>query len=321
MRAKMVVRGVLALLFLVMSGCRTAPITGRRQMLTISEPSEVQMGFDAFQQVVRTERMSANQAAADMVVRVGQRIASVSGRPDFQWEFRLFESAQQNAFCLPGGKVAVYEGILPICENEAGLAVVMSHEIAHALARHGGERMSQRQVVDGAQKVVSLISQGQWPEKHEAIMKAYGLGTEYGVILPYSRAHESEADHIGLMLMAKAGYDPSEAPQFWSRFARSSSGQKPPEFMSTHPNDDNRAVALAQLLPQAQGLYQSAPHQLGLGEPIPGFVATSSVRRSSQFPSLPPNSNPSPAEWRSQFERSNEHSAERSAENLRGSSR
>ena len=258
----------LALVMLLACGCRTAPITGRRQLLTISEPNEMQMGVEAYQEVVRTSPPSANQQAAEMVNRVGQRIAAVSGRPDYQWEFRLLASPEQNAFCLPGGKVAVYEGILPICQNEAGLAVVMSHEIGHALARHGGERMSQRYVLDAVQSTTSYVTQGQWPQQHAAIMKAYGMGTQYGIVLPYSRAHESEADHIGLMLMAKAGYDPSEAPNFWRRFAQSHAGQQPPEFMSTHPADENRAQALAQLLPEAISLYQSVPNKIGMGEPL-----------------------------------------------------
>jgi predicted Zn-dependent protease len=208
-----------------------------------------------------------------MVQRVGQRIAAVSGRPDYQWEFKLFASPEQNALCLPGGKVAVYEGILPICQNEAGLAVVMSHEVAHALARHGGERMSQRYVIDGTQSLGSYVIEGRWPEQHAAIMKAYGLGTQYGIVLPYSRSHESEADHIGLLLMARAGYDPSEAPRFWTRFGQSHAGSQPAEFLSTHPNDEHRAEALIKLMPEANQLYQAAVTRFGLGEPIPGVAA------------------------------------------------
>lgn len=263
------------------SGCRTAPITGRRQMLAISEPTEIQMGLEGYQEVIRTSAPSTNQQASELVTRVGQRIAAVSGRPDYQWEFRLLASPEPNAFCLPGGKVAVYEGILPICQNEAGLAVVMSHEIGHALARHGGERMSQRYVLDGVQSTVSYVTQGQWPQQHAALMKAYGLGTQYGIVLPYSRAHESEADHIGLMLMAKAGYDPTEAPKFWGRFAQGHAGQQPPEFMSTHPNDENRAQALSQLLPQAVSIYQSTPTKFGTGDPLTTApVATTAPRQS-----------------------------------------
>ncbi|MBM4002350.1 MAG: M48 family metallopeptidase [Planctomycetes bacterium] len=256
-----------------LTGCHTAPITGRRQLLVISEPAELQMGLSAYQEVQRTERPSSNALAAEMVQRVGQRIAGVSGRPDYQWEFRLFASPEQNAFCLPGGKVAVYEGILPVCQNEAGLAVVMAHEVAHALARHGGERMSQRYVIDGTQSLGSYVIQGRWPEQHAAIMKAYGLGTQYGIVLPYSRSHESEADHIGLLLMARAGYDPSEAPRFWSRFAHSHGAAQPPEFLSTHPNDEHRAEALTKLLPEASQLYLATSARFGLGDPIPGVAA------------------------------------------------
>jgi predicted Zn-dependent protease len=264
---------ILILAIVGMTGCRTAPITGRRQLLVISEPTELQMGLTAYQEVQRTERPSSNTQAAAMVQRVGQRIAAVSGRPDYQWEFKLFASPEQNAFCLPGGKVAVYEGILPICQNEAGLAVVMSHEVAHALARHGGERMSQRYVIDGTQSLGSYVIEGRWPEQHAAIMKAYGLGTQYGIVLPYSRSHESEADHIGLLLMARAGYDPSEAPRFWTRFGQSHAGSQPAEFLSTHPNDEHRAEALIKLMPEANQLYQAAVTRFGLGEPIPGVAA------------------------------------------------
>lgn len=253
---------------LILSGCRSVPMTGRKQLVMYPEAQEIDMGVTAFQEVTSAEPPSANSRYNEMVSRVGQRIAAVAGRPDYQWEFRVIASAEQNAFCLPGGKVVVYEGILPICENEAGLAVVMSHEIAHALARHGGERMTQNFGVNQASKAVSLVTRT-WEQKNkELAMQAYGLGSKYGVILPYSRKHESEADHMGLLMMAKAGYDPSEAPRFWQRFGAVKNGAGPPEFMSTHPSDDRRASQLTKLLPEAMQIYEAAAAKFGTGDVI-----------------------------------------------------
>jgi len=269
-------------------GCRSAPMTGRRQMLLLPETQEVSLGLTSYQEIVAKEPASTNQAAIEMVERVGRRIAAVADKPEYQWEFRVIASDVQNAFCLPGGKVAVYEGILPVCENEAGLAVVMSHEVAHALARHGGERMSQSLAVDGVKQAVSYATQKQDETRREILLKAYGVASEYGVILPYSRQHESEADHIGLMLMAKAGYDPSEAPRFWQRFAMAQDGNKPLEFLSTHPSDARRSSDLETLLPEAMKLYVSAPTRHGLGEglvlnprPTDGPAARSPVQPAS----------------------------------------
>ncbi len=202
------------------------------------------MGVSAYEEMMAEETPSRSQYNQAMVQRVGERIAAVAGRPDYQWEFRLIQSEQMNAFALPGGKVAIYEGILPVCQNEAGLAVVMSHEIAHALARHGGERMSQTAVVKGAEKLLDTVTQDKEEQQRKLLMSVYGAASQYGVILPYSRSHESEADAIGIILMAKAGYDPREAPGFWDRFASVKSGDEPLEFMSTHPSDATRAAAL-----------------------------------------------------------------------------
>jgi predicted Zn-dependent protease len=247
-------------------GCRTAPITGRKQLLLMPESEELTLGVQAFQETLSAEPLSQHPQNSAIVERVGKRIAAVSGRNDYQWEFKLIASPTENAFCLPGGKVAIYEGILPICQNEAGLAVVMSHEVAHALARHGGERMSQDYAVQGAQKMVSSITKKRIPERHELLMQAYGLGTQYGVLLPYSRKQESEADHIGVMLMAQAGYDPQEAPRFWQRFSQINAGAKQPEFLSTHPSDSRRATDLMNLLGEASGYYTASTNKYGLGE-------------------------------------------------------
>ncbi|MCA9105392.1 MAG: M48 family metallopeptidase [Pirellulaceae bacterium] len=248
-------------------GCKSAPMTGRKQLLLMPEDQEVSLGAEAYDQVLTDEAPSQNARYIDLVNRVGQRIAAQSQRTDFDWQFTVIASPTQNAFCLPGGKVAVYEGILPVCQNEAGLAVVMSHEVAHALARHGGERMSQSFAVDQTKAAINYVMRKEDESRRELLMQAYGLSTEYGVLLPYSRKQESEADHIGIMLMASAGYDPQQAPGFWHRFA-SVGGTKPPEFLSTHPADERRARDLETLIPEAMDRYSSAGQQFGAGESL-----------------------------------------------------
>ncbi len=249
-------------------GCRSVPMTGRKQLLIYPEGKELSLGEQAYSEVQEKSPESTNEQFKSMVRRVGERIALVSNRTDFKWEFRTLQGEEQNAFCLPGGKVAVYEGIMPVCQSEAGLAVVMSHEIAHALARHGGERMSQNAAVSGAKTVAGYVMQNQAQVRRDLFMQAYGVATEYGVLLPYSRKHESEADRIGLTLMAQAGYDPSEAPRFWQRFGAAGQGKKTPEFMSTHPSDERRAADLLALLPAAQKEYETASTKIGVGETI-----------------------------------------------------
>ena len=250
-----------------LGGCRTTPVTGRRQLILVPETQEMALGVQAFQETVQNEPPSQNARLVSMVNRVGQRIAGVAGRDDFQWEFHLISSGEQNAFCLPGGKVAIYEGILPICVDEAGLAVVMSHEIAHALARHGGERMSQTMVVDGAKRVASTLAGKYIPDKQALLMQAYGVGTKYGVLLPYNRRQESEADEIGLTLMAHAGYDPTVAPAFWNRFGQLKEASTA-EFLSTHPSDQRRSADLLRKMDAAVEIYSTAPDKLGRGEAI-----------------------------------------------------
>ena len=251
-------------------GCRSAPVTERRQLILVPESQELALGAQAFSETISTEQISNNQPMADIVHKVGQRIANVAGRDDYDWEFRLIASSQQNAFCLPGGKVAVYEGILPVCEHEAGLAVVMAHEVAHALARHGGERMSHSMAADGLRRVAETIAGKYVPDKQQLLMQAYGVGTKYGVLLPYNRKQESEADHIGVNLMARAGYDPVVAPGFWRKFAaikgEEGQGGLADEFMSTHPSDERRAQELLALMDEAKSIYQQAPEKIGIGQ-------------------------------------------------------
>lgn len=260
---------VLIVSAVTLSGCRQTPITNRRQLLNplVPESREIAMGVSAYEELVKEEPASVNQQYVQMVERVGRRIAAVAGRPDYEWEFRVINSPQQNAFCLPGGKVAIYEGILPICKNEAGLAVVMAHEIAHATARHGGERMAHSAVADGVKQAIGYVMQEQTDRSREIVQTVYGVGSKYAAILPFSRKHESEADHIGLIYMAKAGYDPMEAPLFWERFGQASPEQ-PPEFLSTHPSHGRRSSELQELLPEAMTHYKQAPTKYGIGEAI-----------------------------------------------------
>lgn len=259
---------LLVIPFWIGSGCGTAPVTGRRQLLIVPETQEISMGVAAYEELLANEPLSQDQRTTELVNRVGQRISQVAGRPDYQWEFRVIAKDSQNAFALPGGKVAIYEGILPVCANEAGLAVVISHEIAHALARHGGERTSQTAFAKGFEVILNRSVQNQEGYNQRLIMGAYGAASQYGVLLPFSRKHELEADSIGLSLMAKAGYDPREAPRFWDRFSALKQGDQSLEFLSTHPDDERRRNQLQQQLEAVLGDYQAAPVRHGLGEEI-----------------------------------------------------
>lgn len=250
---------------LLVSGCTSVPVTGRRQLMVMSEAEENKLGLTAYQQVLEEEPLTKQNQVAELVRRVGNRIAAVANRPDFEWDFNVIESSTQNAFCLPGGKVAVYTGILPVCQTEAGLAVVMSHEIGHAIARHGGERMTHQTVQNTVKKGVEMLVKDKKDTTKNIVLTAYGAGAQYGAILPYSRKHELEADEIGIMLMAKAGYDPSEAPEFWERFSSIKEGAAPMEFLSTHPSDARRSSALREKLPEAMTLYQQATQKYGQG--------------------------------------------------------
>lgn len=254
---------------MLVSGCTSVPGTGRRQLLVMSQAEENKLGLTAYQQVLQEEPITKQLKVADLVRQVGNRIAAVADRPDFEWDFNVIESPTQNAFCLPGGKVAVYTGILPVCQTEAGLAVVMSHEIGHAIARHGGERMSHQTVQNTVKKGVEFLVKDRQDTTKNIVLTAYGAGAQYGAILPYSRKHELEADEIGVMLMAKAGYDPSEAPEFWERFSSAKEGSATPmEFLSTHPSDARRSAALREKLPEAMQLYQQATVKYGQGVAI-----------------------------------------------------
>lgn len=260
MRARFHVLLTLSLLALALGGCATAPETGRSQLLLIDTAEEAQLGFKSFEQIKRETPVSRNTAETQRLQRVGKRIAAVVNLPHAQWEFVLFESKQPNAFALPGGKIGVYTGILPLTKNDAGLATVLSHEIAHATARHGAERMSQGMLVQLGGVALSTALGGQSAVSQELATQAYGLTTQFGVMLPYSRVQELEADRIGLLYMARAGFDPAEAVGFWQRFQtyNNSRGGQGVEFLSTHPLDDTRIEQIKRLLPEAQADYARA---------------------------------------------------------------
>lgn len=253
-------RLVPVLCLIALAGCATAPETGRRQVLLIDPAQEAQMGLQSFQKIKRQTPISRDRRAAAQLQSVGRRIAGVVSMPHAQWEFVLFESDEPNAFALPGGKIGVNTGILPITKNEAGLATVIAHEIAHVTARHGAERMSQGLLVQVGGAALSAALGGQSPVTRDVAMQAYGLGTKVGVMLPYSRTQEYEADRIGLLYMARAGFDPSEAIAFWQRFKAHNRGQggRSPEFLSTHPLDAGRIAELQRYLPRAMAEYERA---------------------------------------------------------------
>jgi predicted Zn-dependent protease len=242
-------------------GCYTVPETGRKSLILIPESQELQLGASAYAEAKSETPTSTNPQYTTQVTRVGRRIASVAGRDHYDWEFTVFEAPDTiNAWCLPGGKIGFYSGIMPVCSNDAGIATVMAHEVGHAVARHGAERMSIGLIVLAGAAATAYATKDQQETDREMIMAAYGIGTTLFVQLPYSRRDEYEADRIGLMLMADAGYDPREAVYFWQRMKvmGEAKGGKPPEFLSTHPTDAHRIKQLEQYLPEAMQRYYAA---------------------------------------------------------------
>jgi len=241
-------RASIALLLGIVA-CTQAPYTHRSQLILVSPKEENDLGTSAFNEVLTKSRVDQGPTVNRQVEEVGQRIARVAERPDYHWRFVVIDDPkQQNAFALPGGKVAVYTGIFPVAQDTNGLAVVLGHEIAHALARHGAERMSQGVAAQAGQSLLGAVL-GTSPSA-SAVLAAYGVGAQVGVLLPYSRTQESEADHIGLILMARAGYDPHGALAFWQRMERAG-GSSPPEFLSTHPSHGAREQQIQAWLPEA----------------------------------------------------------------------
>jgi metalloendopeptidase OMA1, mitochondrial len=259
---------ILLTAFLLQStGCATNPYTKRWQLLMVPQSYEASLGAQAYQDVLSDPKVKVSQNPSEVapVQRVAARIIEAAKKSkyaeaakEFKWEVTVIkDDGTKNAFALPGGKIAVYTGIFPVADNESGLAAIVGHEVVHALARHGSERMSQGVLAQiglvGAS--IAMQSQGFSPVTSQATMSALGVGTQVGVLLPFSRAHESEADYIGLLLAADAGYDPHEAVRVWERMQRSSDGQQPQEFLSTHPDHETRIKRLTEHMPEALALY------------------------------------------------------------------
>lgn len=261
----------LLLLPALLASCSTVPITGRRQVNLFSSAEMTGMSLKAYGEFLSKHKLSDNVAQTRMVKRVGYRIQKaveeffarrndVDRLKEFHWEFNLIESKDVNAWCMPGGKVAVYTGILPVTQTEEGLAVVMGHEIAHAIANHGNERMSQRLFAAGGAAVLNEALANKPKETRDLFLTVFGAGAAIGFLLPYSRIHESEADRLGVIFMAMAGYDPREAPRFWKRMAAMSKGGRAPEFLSTHPAHETRIKNLARLVSEeAMKYYRPRP--------------------------------------------------------------
>ena len=249
--------GLTSLLLIVLVACTTAPITGRKQLSLVSESQEMQLGLSEFEKMKSETPISKDPAANELVQRVGRRIAAVASTdlPNAQWEFVVFESKEANAFCLPGGKVGVYTGILPITQDEGGLATVLGHEIAHAAAHHGAERMSDAMAAQTGSQIAGAAAASYDPRLGSLAQVAFPALAQIGVILPFSRKQESEADHIGLVYMARAGYNPEDAVRFWQRFSehnKSRGGGGGCALLRTHPVDEVRIADLKELVPRAR---------------------------------------------------------------------
>lgn len=249
---------ILVVLGTFLTACNTVPVTGRRQLNLIPADQEMQLGLSSFDQMKKDTPINHDPAINALVQKVGARIAAVANLPGAQWEFVVFESPEANAFCLPGGKVGVYTGILPITKDEAGLATVIGHEVAHAVARHGAERMSEQLLINGGSELIGSGIFKADPKVLAMATQVYGTGTQVGIALPHSRGQESEADHIGLIYMAEAGYPPEASVEFWKRFAafNKQSGSTTPWFLRTHPLDDTRIAQLETWLPEAKAQYK-----------------------------------------------------------------
>jgi predicted Zn-dependent protease len=260
--------GVVVATFFLVNACSTVPVTGRQQLSLVSGADMLAMSNQQYSDFLKSNNIvSAGDSRTALVKKVGRNIQSAVEQyfrqknlslSGYGWEFNLVEHKDANAWCMPGGKVMVYTGILPVTNNEIGLAVVMGHEIAHAVAEHGDERMSQGLLAQlGGAALSSALSEK--PQQTQQLwMTVFGVGVTYGALLPFSRVQENEADHLGLIFMAMAGYDPNEALSFWQRMAQQNKGQGPPEFMSTHPSDESRIARIRAELPEALRYYKKS---------------------------------------------------------------
>ena len=244
--------------FALAVACTTTPVTKRQAINFMPDGQMNMMGRQAYQDILKKEKLSKNQRLTAMVRKVGKRIAAASGEASFKWEFNLIDNPEMvNAFCLPGGKVAVYTGILPVAKNEAGLAAIMGHEVAHAILKHGAERVSQSILVKLGVVATALSFRN---SKYQGLIAgAMGVGLQFGVMLPYGRRHESEADKVGLGYMAKSGYAPRESVELWKRMAEKGGGA--PEIVSTHPDPSRRARDLEREIPKVMSDYDRSQKQ------------------------------------------------------------
>jgi len=261
--------GLALAVLLFANACSTVPLTGRNRLSFVSETEMQSAAAQSYNTLLKDPKTTVlNTADATRVKRIGQQIASAVTKymnangyaeqiKGFNWEFNLIKSEEVNAWCMPGGKVAVYTGILPVTKDDAGLATVMGHEIAHAIAQHSSERASKAAVAEGVGSLIGAAAGNQSATTQTVINQVYGIGAQAGVLLPNSRKQELEADHLGLIFMSMAGYDPATAVSFWQRMASASNGSKPPEWMSTHPADGTRIAQIQKDLPEAKKYFKS----------------------------------------------------------------
>ena len=240
-----------------LAACETVPITGRSQINFVDPQTEAKLGAQAFAQVKAESAISRDPQANERVARIAKRIIGANALGG-DWEFVVINENQQNAFALPGGHIAVYSGMMQLAQGDAELATVLAHEIGHVIAHHAAERISRSEMVEAGAGALGAILGGVAPGSQQAIGALLGAGAHYGIELPFSREQEYEADEIGLTLMARAGYDPREAIQFWQRMQAQASGAKTPEFLSTHPITENRIARLNELMPKALEAYNAA---------------------------------------------------------------
>ena len=258
----------ITVILLFLNGCSSVPVTGRKQLSIISSSEMNSLAATSYTETLSSSKLSTNAEQTAMIKRTGERISKAveqymaeknlsSALSGFQWEFNLIDEPNTiNAWCMPGGRVAFYTGILPVCQNDAGIAVVMGHEIAHAVANHSSERMSQEMMVQMGGTALATLLQEKPQQTQQLAMTVFGVGSQVGAILPYSRLHEYEADKLGLFFMSMAGYDPNEAPKFWERMQALSGGGAPPQFLSTHPSDAKRISELKANIPEAMKYYK-----------------------------------------------------------------
>lgn len=262
-----VIKVLLVLLLSVAVSCSNVPLTGRKQLTAIPNSQMLALSADSYSQVLTEMPLSTNTQYVEAVKRVGEDVSKAvleylklqgleSRIEGFDWQFNVLVSEELNAWCMPGGQIAFYEGIMPVCEDDNGIAIVMGHEIAHAVAKHGNERLSQQLLINMGGLALSEALKTKKEETQQLALAAFGVGTSLGLALPYSRTHETEADELGLYFMAMAGYDPQTAPSFWERM-EAGGGDRPPEFLSTHPNPSNRIEHLKKIMPKALEYYRS----------------------------------------------------------------